>query len=80
MREQESIDEREWVDDADNGFEEWFHSLYGGYSLRCERFNRILEIEDHMQRKNELMSWLKASFFAGYECSLYDKLEKEQND
>ena len=79
-----SVNEREWIDNADKGFIDWFHSFYGPHSSRSDYFQEILKIEDPKERQDALMFWSKATFYAGYERSLCDKLEEkikhEEND
>jgi hypothetical protein len=75
-----SVNEQEWVDNADRGFTDWFHSFYGPHSSRSDYFQEIVKIEDPKERQDALMFWSKAAFFAGYECSLCDKLEDRQTD
>ena len=75
-----SVNEREWVDNAEKGFMDWFHSLYDAHSSRSDYFQKIVKIEDPQERKDDLMFWSKAAFYAGYERSLCDKLEEQKPD
>ena len=69
-----------WYEDAELGFNSWFHGDYGPYSYRSEWFQGDVETEDVNQRKDAMIKWLHSAFVSGYECCLYTKLEKEKND
>lgn len=66
----------EWVDDAEDGFVDWFNGDYGSYSLRSEWFFGDCEVEDEKTRKDLLYKWIHAAYIAGYERGLYGKLEE----
>jgi hypothetical protein len=63
--------------DAEEGFVEWFHDLYGGYSLRSEWFFDDAMIEDEKQRISILASWLHSAYIAGWEAAKYVKMEED---
>jgi hypothetical protein len=67
----------EFDNDAEDGFVEWFHDLYGGYSLRSEWFFGDAMIEDENQRKDILASWLHSAYIAGWEASKCVRMEEQ---
>ena len=69
--------EWEWEDTAEVAFQEWFHDLYGGYSLRSEHFFGDCEVEDEKTREDMMYGWIHASFVAGWEAANYAKLEEQ---
>lgn len=56
----------EWEDVAEEKFNEWFHELYGPYSLRSEWFHGDCMIEDEKQREDILIKWLHSAYLSGY--------------
>jgi hypothetical protein len=66
----------EFDNDAEEGFVEWFHDLYGGYSLRSEWFYGDCDVEDVKTRQSILASWLHSAYIAGYEAANYAILEE----
>lgn len=60
----------EWDDTAEEAFVEWFHDLYGGYSLRSEWFYGDCEVEDVKTRQDILAKWLHSSYIAGYNAGM----------
>jgi len=70
----------EFDNDAEEGFVEWFHDLYGGYSLRSEWFYGDCDVEDVKTRQSILASWLHSAYIAGYEAANYAKLEQEHQN
>lgn len=69
----------EWVNDAEEGFVEWFNDLYGPFSLRAEWFYGDCNEGDEKQRQEIMRKWVHASYVAGYERGLYGKLDVQQN-
>ena len=59
----------EFDNDAEEGFVEWFHDLYGGYSLRSEWFYGDCDVEDVKTRQSILASWLHSAYIAGWEAA-----------
>jgi hypothetical protein len=57
-------------DTAEEGFVDWFHDLYGGYSLRSEWFYGDCEIEDVKTRQDILAKWLHSAYVAGYNAGM----------
>jgi len=67
--------EWEWEDTAEVAFQEWFHDLYGGFSLRSEYFFGDCEVEDVKTRQDLMYKWLHSAFLTGYNtgrCSKND--------
>ncbi len=60
------VNDWEWDDYAEEGFVEWFHDLYGGYSLRSEHFYGDCEIEDVKTRQNMMYKYLHSAYVNGY--------------
>jgi hypothetical protein len=52
---------------AEDSFAEWFHDLYGGYSLRSEWFYGDCKVEDEKTRQDIMCSWIHDAYIAGYE-------------
>jgi hypothetical protein len=67
----------EFDNDAEEGFVEWFHCLYGGYSLRSEWFYGDCEVEDVKTRQDILASWLHSAYISGWEASKCAKMEEQ---
>ena len=65
----------EWDDTAEEGFVDWFHDLYGGYSLRSEHFFGDCEVEDVNTRKDLMHKWLHSAFVVGYNMGRMEGLE-----
>jgi hypothetical protein len=59
----------EFDNDAEEGFVEWFHDLYGSYSLRSEWFYGDCDVEDVKTRQSILASWLHSAYIAGWEAA-----------
>jgi len=57
-------------DDAEEGFVEWFHDLYGGYSLRSEWFYGDCEVEDVKTRQDLMYKWLHSAYVSGYNAGM----------
>ena len=56
----------EFDDTAEEGFVDWFHDLYGGYSLRSEWFYGDCEVKDENTLKDLMYKWLHSAFLEGY--------------
>jgi hypothetical protein len=69
----------EWVEDAEEGFVDWFNDNYGPYTWRCEYFYGDCEVGDEKTRKDLMYKWIHSAYCAGYERGLYGKLEQEQD-
>lgn len=59
-----------WIDDAEEGFVNWFNDLYGSYSLRSEWFYGDCNVEDEKTRQDIMKKWVHAAFCAGYERAM----------
>ena len=58
------------LEDAQNGFVEWFNDLNGGYSLRSEWFYGDCEVEDEKTRKDLMYKWIHAAYVSGYNSGM----------
>ena len=67
--------EWEWEETAEVAFQEWFHDLYGGFSLRSEYFFGDCEVEDVNTRKDLMHKWLHSAFVVGYNMGRMEGLE-----
>jgi hypothetical protein len=62
-------------DTIENAFVDWFHDLYGGYSLRSEHFFGDAEVEDVKTRKDLMYKWLHSAFVVSYNMGRMEGLE-----
>ena len=69
------VNDWKFDDTAEEGFVDWFHDLYGGYSLRSEWFYDDCKIEDVKTRQDILAKWLHSAYVAGYNVGRYEGLE-----
>ena len=63
---QHPANEFEFDDTAEESFVDWFHDLYGAYSMRSEWFYGDCMERDEKQRESIMIKWLHSAYVAGY--------------
>ena len=58
--------EWEWIDSAEEGFVEWFHSNATPYTLKSEWFYGDCTIGDIKTRESVMIEWLHLAYVSGY--------------
>ena len=53
--------------EAEEGFDDWFHGIYGRYALRSEYFYGDCTLDDEENLKDSMYKWVHAAFATGYE-------------
>jgi hypothetical protein len=72
MTKRHPIHDWEFDDVIEDAFQEWFHDLYGGYSLRSEWFFGDAEVEDVKTRQDLMYKWLHSSYVEGYNAGRFE--------
>jgi hypothetical protein len=57
----------DFSEDAEVGFNEWFHGDYGPFSLRSEYFYGDCKVEDVKTLEKQMYEWIHAAFVTGFE-------------
>ena len=57
----------DFSEDAEVGFNEWFHGDYGPYTLRSEYFYGDCGVKDVKTLEKLMYEWIHVAFVTGYE-------------
>ena len=53
--------------EAEEGFDDWFHGIYGRFALRSEYFYGDCRLDDEENLKDSMYEWVRAAFMTGFE-------------
>jgi len=62
-------------DTIEEAFQEWFHDLYGGFSLRSEWFYGDCEVGDVKTRQDLMIKWVHSAFVMDYNTGRCSKTD-----
>ena len=52
---------------AEIAFDDWFHGIYGRFTLRSEYFYGDCKLNDEEKLKDSMYEWIHVAFITGYE-------------